>query len=187
MFGAFGQKVITGIVTFTSMMFSSYKGNFAKFDGIALQQDSKCIQMSVNLEEAFENDFEEFFRCGKPISIWFLVQIRSGNENVKEFYYAHRVKYDPLLQYYTVFLQETDDIVTFETHEEVVDAIRQFHCKWEVPPEFNRGDEIEVIIGGYLTKLRLESTGEEFDLMNLWHHRRPYAQGTIVWGYPDEN
>ncbi len=187
MFGAFGKKVITSVVTFTSMLFSSYKGNFAEFDGVALQQDKTGIEISANLENAFENDFEEFFRCGKPITVWFLIQVRYNRYNVAEMYYAHRVKYDPLLHFYTVFIQENDQLITLDSHEQVLEAIRGFHCKWEVPPQYNPGDEFEVVVSGYLTKLRLESTDEEFDLMNLWHHKRPIARGKFVWGYPDEN
>ncbi len=187
MFGAFGQKFITGVVTLTSMLFSSYKGNFAEFDGIVVQQDRNEIQISASLENAFENDFEEFFRCGKPINIWFLIQIRNGHEIIDEMYYAHRVKYDPLLHYYTVFIQETEDLITLDTHNEVIKAIRGIHCTWEIPPGYSRGDEFNVEVRGFLTKLRLESTGEEFDLMNLWHHRRPMVHRKFMWGYPNED
>ncbi len=187
MFGAFGQKFITGVVTLTSMLFSSYKGNFAKFDGIVLQQEQHEVQISASLQDAFDNDFEEFFRCGKPINVWFIIQIHYDRYVVDEIYYAHRVKYDPLLHYYTVFIQETEELITLETHQEVVEAIRGFYCKWEVPPQYNKGDEFDVVVSGFLTKLHLESTDEEFDLMNLWHNRRPLARQKFVWGYPDEN
>jgi len=91
------------------LLLSSYEGNNAAFSEIVALVFRNNIMLKTQLVEAFENDFESVFKSGKQIDIFFDVQIESpGNETFTETF-VHSILFDPLKQYYSVYLQEKDE------------------------------------------------------------------------------
>ena len=114
MFESLGKYILKGVITFTLLVLSSYEGNDATFKALQINYLEGAIGIEVQLESAFENDFEEIFKTGKSIDIWFNTSVSSQGIVLEEQDFSHNVTYDPLLDSYFLIKGLTNESLVFE-------------------------------------------------------------------------
>ncbi|MDO9578795.1 MAG: hypothetical protein Q7J16_13010 [Candidatus Cloacimonadales bacterium] len=169
MFQALSSKIITGVVTLSMLLLSSYEGNNAKFSSMMASYLGSKIYVNAQLVDAFENDFEKIFKSGQRIDIFFNISIYNKNEIAHEREFRHAVIFDPIKKYYNVFLEEQDVQSVITDYNELLETIS--HVEY-----FYNGEKYEgghVILSAYLKKIKLEHLNKEYDLMMLWKFKKP--------------
>ncbi|OQX70824.1 MAG: hypothetical protein B6D62_03440, partial [Candidatus Cloacimonas sp. 4484_275] len=159
------SKVVSGIVSFSMLLLSSYRGNDADFSEITAKKLSSGILIQTNLQNAFENDFEQVFKCGQEINVFFELKIRSKNDKEFSQIFRHSVKFFPMRQYYSVFLEEAKKHWETDNFEEMKKIISRFEFEFYQ----NLSSETEIEISAFLPKISLDSSEKKFDLMMLWN------------------
>jgi len=185
MIGALSEKIITGLVSFSLLFFSSYKGNNASLSTLKVNLANDKIYLQTKLNSAFENDFEDFFTSGKNIRIWFKVDIKNKKEtlHIDEFY--HEVTYDPLKHIFEVNLQETEEkkqTDSFRVLKKIISEIN-YHCQIE---NLNQYKYLDIEVSCFLKEIHLQGMEKPIDLMILWKHKKPSVtirQETSNYGY----
>ncbi len=165
------KKILSGIITFTSLMFSSYEGNVAEFSNLFYRYDTNRIVLTTKLENSFENDFEDFFYSGSKIIIWFKLKYTRIGELPTETSFKHTIVYDVLRSEFEYFIEEKKLKGYTESWNELIDIISDIEYSI---------DKNEIETGNYIVELSAElepvfyeEVKEEIDLMLLWGHRNP--------------
>ena len=169
MFQALTSKIITGVITLSMLLLSSYEGNNAAFEDFTATVLGNNIYIKANLVQAFENDFEEVFKSGQRIDIFFTVDIRNSDGPVYQDEFRHSILFNPLEQRYVVFLEDQQTQTSVGSFEELIEVISNvdYVCKCE---DFDEGN---ISLSSYLKKIRLKSIGKEYDMMMLWKFSKP--------------
>jgi len=169
MFQILAEKVISGLAAFSMLLLSSYQGNEASFSvyNISFLEDKMFIE--CRLENAFENDFEEIFKSGQDINIFFDIKIDVGGQTIHEEEFKHTIVFDPLEQVFNISLEEQDQLSTTDSYNQLKSIVSKIEYSYEV----ENIKEGTLTINAYLPKIRLESLNREFDLMMLWKYNRP--------------
>ena len=175
MFGNLGNRIVSSIASLTALVFSSYHGNEAHFSDLDLHLREERLTIECRLQEAFDHDFEEFFRSGKPINVWFVMQVRSGNELVREEFFYHRVEYDPLTMYYEVYIHEDQNNIVATSYAELLRTVEDFEYSINLL-ELDTANSLEVTLTAYLADIKLDTMAQPFDLMLLWNFKRPVVK-----------
>jgi hypothetical protein len=163
------EKIMSGLISISMMLFSSYEGNNASFASLRANLFENNMVVSAKLENAFENDFEEIFKLGIEIDIFFRLKITSQNNQIFHSVFSHKVEYDPLLKRYFVNLEEQDKQAIASTYDELIEMISQFEFDFkETIPQ-----RVTVELSAYLEKLFLPNLEKEYDLMMLWKMKNP--------------
>lgn len=169
MFQALSNKIITGVITLSMMLLSSYEGNNAKFDDVFASYVGSKIFVSAKLVEAFENDFVEIFKSGQKIDVFFKIQIFNQDTEIQEAEFCHSVIFDPLKNNFTVFLEEKQEQITVSSVEQVKEIISAIEYYYNA----TKYDGGHIILSSYLKKIKLQSMQKEYDLMMLWKFKKP--------------
>ena len=80
MFQSLANKLITGVLSLSMLLLSSYQGNEAEFSELYFSFLGDGVLLRTKLVNAFENDFEEIFKCGKTIDIFFKIELKQGKQ-----------------------------------------------------------------------------------------------------------
>jgi len=169
MFQAFTNKVVTGIISLSMVLFSSYKGNQAKFENLMLDNNVNGVVIEATLTDAFENDFEDVFKSGSSVRVFFELKISQDKTVLYSDLFSHMVLYDPQSNLFTLELEEQDLTLTELTYKRMVDQLAHISCDVsEILPS-----SITVSITSFLPKMRLESVDQEYDMMILWNMKKP--------------
>ena len=169
MFQTLSNKILTGVITLSMLLLSSYEGNNARFENVFASYVGNRIFISAELTEAFSNDFEELFQSGQRIDIFFKVQILDFEQQIEEKIFRHAVIFDPLNHEYTVYLEEQGERLLEADYAHLIELISHFEYTYNA--EKYRGGY--VILSSYLKKIRLQSTQKEYDMMMLWKFKQP--------------
>ena len=169
MFQALSGKVITGIVTLSMLLLSSYEGNNAKFGNMTAIYLGSRIHVSAALVNAFENDFEEYFRSGQRIEIFFNIEIFKRKELIHENEFRHAVIFDPIGKIFHVFLEEQNIQTTTTSYAELLELISLIEYDYN-EDDYESG---QVVLSAHMKKIRLQSLNKEYDLMMLWKFKKP--------------
>ncbi len=169
MFQTLSNKIITGVITLSMMLLSSYEGNKARFDNVFANFGGNRIFISAELVDAFENDFEEIFRSGELIEIFFQIQIHDQERTIHAEEFRHAVIYDPLEKLYTVYLEEKNLETTAADFLQLIETISQIEYTHKIS-KYNGG---HIILSAYLKKVKLQTVNKEYDLMMLWKFKQP--------------
>ena len=169
MFQVLTSKIITGVITLSMLLLSSYEGNNAAFENFTATVLGSNIYIKANLVQAFENDFEELFKSGQRIDVFFKVDIRNSDGPVYQDEFKHSILFNPLKQIYVVFLEDQKTQMTASSLEELIEVISSidYVCKCE---GFKEGN---ITLSSFLKKVRLKSIGREYDMMMLWKFKKP--------------
>ena len=169
------NNIVSGIISFSMLLFSSYQGNKAEFEEIATERFSSGLLIKTRLINAFENDFEQVFKSGKRIDIYFHLKIKLSSK--KEFVrvFRHSVTFHPMQQYYSVFKEETEKNRQMETFEKVKETVSQFEFSFQN----DLNSELQIEISASLPKISIDSSEKEFDLMMLWNFQKPKIKKRI--------
>ncbi|MCF7794668.1 MAG: hypothetical protein K9N09_12060 [Candidatus Cloacimonetes bacterium] len=169
MFQTLSNKIITGVITLSMMLLSSYEGNNAKFDNVFASFVGSQIFVSAQLIDAFENDFEEVFKSGQRIEIFFNIKIFSEDLQIHDAEFRHAVLFDPLGKYYTVYLEEQQMQTTASNYEELKEIISNVEYSYN-SVKYDGG---HILLSAYLKKIKLQSMQKEYDMMMLWKFKKP--------------
>ena len=164
------SKLVTGFINLTMLMFSSYQGNNVSFSDVFVYSDHQAIILRTELISAFDNDFEAIFRSGKPIIIYFDLQVREEKVSTETHSFAHIVLYHPLRSHYQISVGASENQIIVESYKEMIDLITSvtFHYN-----HFGKSDLYHFTLTSYLGKIRLDTMDREFDLMMLWNFKQP--------------
>jgi hypothetical protein len=169
MFQALSSKIITGVITLSMLLLSSYEGNNAVFNQMMASYIGSKIYVSAQLENAFENDFDEIFKSGQRVDIFFKIEIFNHDGKTHEREFRHAVIFDPLKKYYNVFLEEQNLQTVITDYDELIESISQVEY-------YYNGDKYEgghVTLTAYMKKIKLQKLKKEYDLMMLWKFKKP--------------
>jgi len=176
MFQTLLSKVVSGVISLSMMLLSSYEGNNANFSELVSLIFRNNIVFKTELVKAFDNDFESVFKSGKQIDIYFDVQIQIQGSDAFSETFIHSVLFDPLKQYYSVYLQEKDE----ELKTDNIKELKKMISKVEYSYSGIRSNGMIVSITSYLPKIRLDDSSKNYDLMILWNFKKPKIQKTVL-------
>jgi len=169
MFQAFTNKVVTGIISLSMVLFSSYKGNPAKFENLMLDNSINGIAIEASLSDAFENDFEDVFKSGSSVRVFFELKILEDKNELYSSNFSHMVLFDTQTKLFTLELEEQDLTLTELPYKRMLEQLAHISCDVdEILPS-----TIMIVLTSYLPKMRLESVDQEYDMMILWNMKRP--------------
>ncbi|MBN1949497.1 MAG: DUF4390 domain-containing protein [Candidatus Cloacimonetes bacterium] len=176
MFQSLTQKVISGVVALSMMLLSGYQGNDAEFSEIEAVFQEKGVLIRTRLISAFENDFEELFKSGQEISVFFELNLKEKKEVFFRQIFRHSLQFDPLEQSFHVVIEESGYDLIVNSYENLLEAISifEYFYKDELP------DKFEIKLWAYLENIRIESINEEYDMMMLWKFKKPLISKKFV-------
>ncbi len=176
MFESLGNYILKGVITFTLLVLSSYEGNDATFKALQINYLEGAIGIEVQLESAFENDFEEIFKTGKSIDIWFNTSVSSQGIVLEEQDFSHNVTYDPLLDSYLLIKGSTNESLVCEDYQCLVKELSTI--KWHFR-QLRSVSDYDFSINAHLEKIYFEQMDKEFNLMLLWKNKSPRLKERI--------
>ena len=182
MFQALADKILTGIVSFGLMVLTTTEGNNARFTKMKSTFYGDRIVFQTELVGAFENDFEEIFRCGKEIEIFFHISIKAEKQSIHNEVFRHLVVFDPLEQNFTINLEENNLEITTSSYEELIETISRVEYEFAEDLHYER---INVTLVSYLEKIYLDALGKDYDMMMLWKFKRPKVFKRIDLGFDE--
>lgn len=177
MFEALGAKVLSGIISLSMFLFSSYTGNDPSLKQLSGSMNGSSFHVHTTLENAFTNDFPDVFKSGVTIPIYFNVQVKNG----KTIHYnrTHRtsVFFDPMDGVYLVQQTGNGSSNSYSSYRTMIQAISAFECS--IPVDGNWGS-VNVSIEAYLSTVHFKQINRKVDLMVLWKYNRPQISGTFT-------
>lgn len=176
MFESLGNYFLKGVITFTLLVLSSYEGNDANFNAFRINYLDGAIGIELKLDSAFENDFEEIFKTGKSLDIWFNTSVSSQGIVLEKEEFSHNVTYNPLLDSYLLLKSSTNESIVCENYQALVKELSK--VKWH----FRRLKSVsnyDFAISARLDKVYFEQMDKEFNLMLLWKNKRPIFKERI--------
>ena len=169
MFQILAEKVISGLAAFSMLLLSSYQGNEASFSNYTTSFLDDRMFLECKLENAFDNDFEEIFKSGQSIDIYFSIRISHGDVIIHEEEFRHSIIFDPLTQVFNIELEDQDLTSSTNSYEELKTIISNIEYSFE---DENIHD-YKLTLRAYLPKIRLIALDKDFDLMMLWKYNEP--------------
>lgn len=173
MFEALGSKILTGVVSLSLLLFSSFKGNDPQLGAINYYASSSTLYLSGELLSAFENDFDSIFASSASIPVYFTLNIKSGSSTVINRQIRHLVAYNPSSGIYVLRKDGDPDILRSSSMQEIITEISQY--SFSVPYQSSWG-LVTVSIKAEMPVVRLKEMDKELDLMVLWKHKKPSAK-----------
>ncbi len=174
MFEALAGKVVSGVISLSMMLFSSYEGNQPYFSQMAVSMAGNRIFIKTELVDAFDNDFEDIFRSGKQIDVSFNITLKNDSDVISEDDFKHTVIYDPLTDLFTLIIEELDETLIIDSYRQLLKKI----AKIEYTHNIDSSENVIIKIESYLSKIKFDSFGKKYDLMILWKLKRPKAKVT---------
>lgn len=176
MFESIGNYIVKGVITFGLLLLSSYEGNDATFRSLQIEYLDSSIGIEVFLDSAFENDFEEIFKTGKSIDIWFNASVKSQGVTLEEERFSHNVTYNPLLDSYLLKKGSTNKTVICETFDCLIENLS--HVTWKFR-RLRSVSDYDFSISAHLDKIYFKQEDKDFNLMLLWKNKTPRLKETI--------
>lgn len=169
-------KVLAGLVSLSALMLSSYTGNDPVFLPLQSRNGQNYLLLKANLDNAFDNDFSDVFKCGKPIHLWYKVEIRHNNRTAFSRNYRHTVSYDPMNASWSLFRSETNQTEIFTTYSKLIDNISVLECSI---PKINNWKVVEARVEAWLPEIELTQSNRKVDLMVLWKFQKPSVKASL--------
>jgi len=176
MFQLLAEKVISGLAAFSMLLLSSYQGNEASFSEYTTSFIGNRVFLECKLLNAFDNDFEEIFKSGQSIDVYFEVKIKLDDQIVHEEVFRHSLIFDPLSQLFSIELEEQDMVASTGSYNELKNIISSIEYSYE-------GELINncnLLMIAYLPKIRLEALNKDFDMMMLWRYNKPELKADLA-------
>ncbi len=176
MFESLGNYILKGVLTFGILLLSSYEGNDAVFNSLRVAYLEGAIALEINLDNAFENDFEEIFKTGKSIDIWFHTSVSSKGVILEEEEFSHNVTYNPLLDSYLLIKGPNSESFVCEDFQCLIDELSQ--VEWHFR-RLKSVSDYDFHIFAHLDKIYFEEMDKDFNLMLLWKNKTPRLKEKI--------
>lgn len=165
-----GAKILSGIVTLSMFLFSSYTGNDPAFTAIRGSMGRSYIQLSTRLAGAFDNDFPDVFRSGTKITVYYKVNIRSKGKLVASREFQNSVQYDSRQNIYTVRLSGTDRGYQTSDYRLMVNDLATMECSMPIQSSWGYST---VEFEAWLPTVYFDKIDKKVNLMVLWNYSRP--------------
>jgi hypothetical protein len=166
----FAAKALSGIVSAAMMLFSSYEGNHVAFSEVLVGHDTNLIRIRTELVSAFENDFEQIFRSGSPITITYTLTVERDGNLIDEIEYQNTIIFDPMNRYFQINAEAANYYTYTESCEELRVIISQVDIFYDY---LGIEGTYSFYLKAYMDSVNLESLEREFDPMLLWYNRVP--------------
>jgi|LSQX01.1.fsa_nt_gb hypothetical protein len=163
-------QVISGVLAFSMMLFSNFKGNSPEFKELNLSMSSSYLYLNAELISAFENDFPVLFSSGTEIPIHFKVNIKSHGKQVYLRKLSHKVSFDTISGVYTLEKSSTENKFHTRSMDELIREVGR--VKLSIPYQESWG-MISVELEASLPRMSLDEADREVDLMALWRFKKP--------------
>lgn len=175
MFQALANRVVSGIISLSMMLLSSYTGNNPNFDRFAIEINPHDLVFETKLVNAFDNDFEDFFKSSSMIDVFFTITLTENSDIFYTNTFRHSVRFDPLAREYRIYLEDREKELFTNSYDEMIKEIStiQYPYRDEIPRSF------VLTISSHLPTIRFEGIDKEFDLMMLWKFKQPTLKQTI--------
>lgn len=176
MFDSIIGKVLAGMVSLSALMFSSYTGNEPVFLPLQSRVGNKYLMLKATINNAFDNDFSDVFKCGKPIHVWFKTEIRQNNRVVFTRNFRHTIMYDPMNASWSLFRSETNQTEIFTNYKALLIGISELEC---TIPINNNWKIVEARVESWLPEIEITQSNRKVDLMVLWKFSRPKVKALL--------
>ncbi|PID28179.1 MAG: hypothetical protein CSB55_05835 [Candidatus Cloacimonadota bacterium] len=172
------EKIVTGLMTVSLLMFGSHQVNDVKMTDPEISFESNKLTTSVYLQDAFANDFEQLFKSGKELKVYYRLELKVNDKPTLNQTFIHSVLFDPMAQMFDVFSEETSSSFTCSDVKDVIGYLSFFNCSKEFPEGFPPGAKLNVKITSFLTEITM--TGDrKYDLMMFWKFKKPEAEAVF--------
>lgn len=176
MLSSIASKIYLTALAFSVLLFSNYTGNNAEFTDLNAKLVGDNIVFNTFLKNSFENDFDEIFKSGKNINVWFEFRVLKDNKIIHFEKFYHQVKWNPAKKVYSLDLQEQNFKCTVKNNKELLYLISKIECPFY---KANYKGDVTVEFKSYLPKVYLETINKEVDLMLLWKMNKPSIRKDI--------
>lgn len=171
MLGSFFGRVYTGILGLSLLLLSNYTGNDARFTNFQYIISEQSLVINCFLSNAFDNDFEEIFKSGIEIPIYFDSSVLSNKEIVAQKSFKHTVRWDSNVERWRIFLEDQDYTFYTDNYTTLINALSTIEIIYQFDTTGYR--RLDYHITAKLPKLYIPSIDKEVDLMVLWKLRIP--------------
>jgi hypothetical protein len=169
-------KVMAGLLSLSAMVFSSYTANDPVFRPLQISKGKNYIIAKAKLDNAFDNDFTEVFKCGKPIHLWYKVDVKKGNTVVYSRNYSHTVTYDPMSAAWKVQFTENSQTEIYSSYDKLISAISEIILPIPVDKSWQT---VEFKVESWLQPVIISRNEKQVDLMVLWKYKRPSVKTVL--------
>ena len=176
MFAALGSKIVTGLMSLSMFLFSSYTGNDPSFRPLSAFVNNNYMQLSTALDYGFDNDFPDVFKSGTPITMYYKVEVRNAGALVYQITHTNRVTFEPMRNSYVIRQSGSGERIETSSFEAVKDAISQISCSIPVQRDWR---SVNVSVQAWLPTVEFTQIDREVDLMVLWRFRKPSVKGVF--------
>lgn len=163
-------KVMAGLLSVSTLMFSSYSGNDARFQSLNCRTSQNYLIVKAVLEKAFDNDFTDVFNCGKTVTIRFKLEIRENNEVAHTSSFRRTVLFTPLQASWDVFYSENGRREIYTDYRTMLSELAVLECS---VPRNSKWKKVEIRVESWLDTVELTQPDRTVDLMVLWKFKRP--------------
>ena len=173
MLEGFTGKILAGMLSLSALVFSNYTGNDPVFSPLQSRTGHNYLILKAKLEHAFDNDFNDVFKCGKPVHLWYKIEIRDNNRISFTRNYRHTVSYDPMNASWRLYRSETNQTDIFTSYNSLVSNISELNCS--IPLNEN-WKIVEVRAESWMQSVELSQGNRTIDLMVLWRFKKPHIR-----------
>ena len=166
-------KVMAGLLSVSALMFSPDKGNNPQFEPLQSRVGQNFLFVKAKLVNAFDNDFDDVFNCGKPVNLWYKITVKHDRNTVFTRQYRHTVTYDPMNAAWELFTSETNRKEIHTVYRDLVDDVSLLECQM---PRDARWRSVEVTAEAWLQSIELSQPHRMIDLMVHWKYKRPVTK-----------
>jgi len=177
MLQGFMGKVMAGLLSMSALMFNSYVGNEPVFLPLQCRAGQNYLLVRATLDNAFDNDFSDVFKCGKPINLWYKIEIKHENNTVYSSNFRHTVTYNPMNAAWELFKSENSQKDIYTDYHKLITEISALECS--VPRDV-RWKSVQIRAEAWLPEIELTKPNRKVDLMMLWKLKRPTTKTTFT-------
>jgi hypothetical protein len=175
MFEALGAKFLTGVVSLSMLLFSTFQGNDPRISSINHSRSGSYLYLRASLQSAFDNDFPSIFASGAIIPVHYMLEVKNGNTVVLRRRVVNKVSYDPATGVYEILKEGSAPVFT-----ESVEQVKRELSTFEYALPYQRSWKLlSVKLEAQLPKVHFTQLDKELDLMVLWKYKKPSAKAQL--------
>ncbi len=163
-------KILTGLLSFSTMLFSTFQGNTASFSTVSISSNMEAIVINTHLVNAFDNEFEHIFNSGKEIVICLELLVRRDRNRVERFVVYNTASYDPVTKYYLIEQGSPEKRLITANYQEMLRMLSEVELLFDYEL---RAGTYQFELKAHLEPVVLETFEKEFDMMVLWNYKIP--------------
>jgi len=167
------EQILKAILGFSLLLFSTYKGNDPKFGNFSYNYNANNLVVSIDLKDAFINDFKPIIKSTKPLFLNYSVKLT--NESGKIIFsqtYSYSIVFDAILQTFT--LGTSSQSTSKQRYNDAIDVLSSFKTNITI----NEPQLLYAEISAYPQKMKIN--GKTIDLKLLWKNKIPQFKTRLI-------